>query len=351
MIRLLSLILTSLSFSLLTAACDSTGQPRELPSPTFQANQLFPALKGSQTSPNTAADDFESRIEQLIAGDDPNTDTAPARATQFIPLGASLVAELPDDHDQWRWSVAGDTTLISFTPAGQNTPEVLLLARTFPFSAAQTPSFAFSQFVGDVDPSLSQPIDITRYIQKAASGNLPITSTLDTTAPIPVDDLLNELIGTSTLTGRRGLGYTSHPKSFSGWRYVGKNRSGTFLRFATSEGIWGPQPILPDGMNRQDLQTLLGAAAHSSGQDLRLALPDPPENRLPHRPARHFLGQAELSPTQGVYIAILCHADPHCSQATHIAHLLDRLQPSQIPPSARAMDHERHLSLLGLQLK
>lgn len=346
MIRRL-LLQTLLSAALITSvSCDSAGQPRQLPTPTFSATELFPHLDRQKTAPPTAPDDFESRIEELMTGDDPNTDTAPTRSTQLVPLGASLTAQIPDDHDQWRWSRQDNTTLISFTPAGEDTPELLILTQTYPYLTAQLPSLAIQQFLSDVAPGLLHSFDLPRHLKDITPDELSLTAPTDQPQTISADELIDQLLGTSTLTGHRGLGFRTQRSSFSGWRHLGENSAGVFLRLATAQGDWGPQPTLPDALNPRELQQLLD----DSGQDLRLAIPSPPTTRAPNRPAQLIIGQAELSPSQGIYLAIFCTSDPQCPQAPHITHLLDRLQASQTPPSGRPIDHDQHLSLLGLTL-
>ncbi len=392
--RLLLTIVLVAALVLSLTACDTLGEPRTLPAPSFDARGLFPNLD-QRARTGRSGQDFEDQIQELMAGEDPSHE-ATTRAVQTVPLGAGLSSELPADGEDWRWSRQGDTTLISRESPG-SPPDVMIIVKDYAMTAAMNPSREFGTFVKDIDPSLGMPFDIAALMQSAGTGQLPITQLADAQGQIEIDDFLDAIMGAATLTGGRGLGYRSAPGSFTGWRWVGQNSDDVTLRFARSRGTWGPQPELPPGMSPDAIGGILGAAAQAPpgdgptsglpglpggidlgdlGIDLDGALQDlggirqtgttdlpdgsepppltvvserPSTTRLPSRSALMYFGQVELSPARGSYVAILCAAEGDCPHAADIARFLNRIGTADAP-TGRGSNFDDHAHSLGLHL-
>lgn len=384
--RILLIFCAVASATTLLFGCDNLGEPRTLPTPSFEARKIFPNIDGA-AQPGQRGGAFEDRVAEMMAGED-GPDETTTRSIQLVPLGASLVAEVPEDSDAWRWSRQGGRTLISMTPPGEHA-EILILTRDYTMAAARSPSQEFRKFVVDVDPTLGSGLDIGQLLEQAQFGQLPIGALADADGEIAIDDLLDLFAGAATMTGGRGLGYRSAPGSFSGWRWVGQNNDDVTLRVATSHGNWGPQPELPAGLDPATLQRIVNSAAEAPaggtssidlgdlGLDIEGALetlggvgsgggttdmpdtptparitsstrPDTSRARIPTRPAQMYLGQAELTPNRGVYVFILCAAQGHCPHAGELAAFLDRMRVEESPPSGRQVDFDVHAESLGL---
>lgn len=330
----------------LTAACDDYGQPRTLSFPDFDGRKVFPSA-APQQGPGDQASGFENRVQNLMDGED-GAQEAPTGAVQTISLGSSLVSEIPDDFETWRWSRRQNLTLISMIPPGESA-QVVIVARQFPITAANSPSRSFRTFLGDVDPGMGDGFDLRQLMELAGTDGLSLSGLVEG-QDIPIDDLLTALQGANTMTGGRGLGYRSAEGTFSGWRWIGHNPEGATLRLAASQGNWGPQPELPPGLDPGSLQFLVEAAG---GQDIDMSDVDFPLANIPHRRATMHVGQAETSPDRGVYLAILCAAEGPCPLARELATFVNRIRTADAapPPSGRSIDFDEHARLLGIHFQ
>ena len=366
-------------------ACDTSGEPRQLPTPEFDARQAFPDLTGDTPRQPDDQGGFEDRIAQAVDGDDGATD-APTRSVQTVPLGASLVSEVPADHDAWQWSRQSGLTLISYTPTG-DIPQVIIVAQED--DTARTPagpSHNFRTFLGDVDPGLGDGFDASALMQQAADGTLSLQGLDDGSGQASMDDILDAFAGNDTLTGGRGIGYQSNAGTFSGWRWLGKTPQEVTIRLAATEGTWSAQPRHPQSLPPSSIDSILDEAAEAqttgtnplddldidgalnelrgvstgqsdttnpaqpapAGQAEDRRLPDSPLMDHPPRRARMLVGQAQTQPNTGIHLAILCAPGPNCPHSATLADFLDRIHTGEPPPSGRQTDFDDHAQSLGL---
>ena len=343
---------TSLVVLALLVGCqDLKVEERQLAEPTVDFSTIYGATASSaDASGRSDTPDFEARLEQASAGDDPSDEVDDTRSMRQVPLGPALVSEIPDDPDAWRWSRRGDLSLISMTPPGDDLPQVLILASTRPQGLT---SMAGRTFINDIDPNLTQSF---------------------------------ALFGDDSLTMGRGLGYHSRPDSFSGWKWLGRSDEDLLFRLAKTRGDWGPQPPIEEALDAlfDDLIDQIGTGGDFGGdldalsgldldgalgdlqglsmddtadpgdlpdrQDLEQELPPQPESPFANRPpqrAQMVFGEVQSNGTHTT-IALLCAAQPHCPAAAELTRFLERLQPGQASQSARQSDFDDHAASLGL---
>jgi hypothetical protein len=129
----------------------------------------------------------------------------------------------------------------------------------------------------------------------------------------------------TTRTGGRGLGYASAPESFSGWRWMGDNGQGVFMRLARTHGTWGEQPSLDPAL-RPPIDRL--AREFPLLEGLRAGLPPAGSTSRPAGglPAEMVLGSA-VAEDATVHLALVCQRSPLCRPAQDLAAFLASLRP------------------------
>ncbi|TXD31988.1 hypothetical protein FRC96_19390 [Lujinxingia vulgaris] len=340
--HLLSVFTTA---ALCLVACAPPEGPRELPAPRLDLSRIFPQTDATAAL-GTDLTTSEERFRQLADAPDPS----PAAHSRIrIPLGASLSGELPHSPD-WSWSQRTGLTLISHQSAAPH-PDILILAQPYSPARAQRPSQALHNFIDELLPDAS-PLSLT-----SIAGDLP--------------QLATELQSLQTaLTGGRGLGFSPSPDTFSGWRTIGQNASGTHIRLAHYDGTWTSQPNLPVGLTPQSISSLSLQLAKNLPAGLipedrlneslnmleSLSTPSPsatgstPQARRPPESARLIVSTIEASPSQGLHLALLCSGTTSCPQAPHITRFLESISSDGVPTSAPTLSLAEHSQQLQITL-
>lgn len=286
-----------LPLSLLLGAC-SLSTPAD---PVLDCAAPFPEL--AETPEATEAPEAPSPEPQ-----------APAVEPVRVPLAGLLSAELAGDG--WRVFVDEGVTVLAHAGEGGNL-DALVYAEAFSGWEKSRPSEEARRFLLTVDPALlhhewvwgAPPLTIAAGLQ-----------TPPAVAPPPLQAVAGMAM---TRTGGRGLGYTSEPGSFSGWKWIGANPQGVFLRLARSHGRWaGQEPPAPALKPHLDL--LIGKFPQTEWMALGMDGGAPPER--PAAPAALVLGSAG-TPDGEVHLALLCARTPTCGQAPALAGLLTSLRP------------------------
>jgi hypothetical protein len=281
------------------AGCGLT-DPARLAGPALDTRALFPELAG--------------RPERPVGGTQSRPDRTEPRT---IDLAGSFVAELPaESAAAWTTASRGGATLCVRGAGGP--PEALVYAEAV--GAREVPGEDLRRFALTVDPALvadqlDWPTAATAWTERAAG------------TPGEVARLRRFAWLAATRTGGRGLGYTSTPGTFSGWRWIGRNTAGALLRLARTEGEWGGQPPLdpalaaelPEVVARFPSLAWLAGAATSDPWSLDAA---------PRQPvaAAVILVSAD-SDGRRLHLALLCARTPTCAAAPDLAHLLATLRP------------------------
>ncbi|HKH48727.1 MAG TPA: hypothetical protein VKM72_29020 [Thermoanaerobaculia bacterium] len=234
-----------------------------------------------------------------------------------VPLAGILAAELSGDG----WSLFADdtvTVLTHTTEAGNL--DALVYAEAFSGWEKNRPSEEARRFLLTVDPAL---------LRKDWSWGSPpatVAAGLETPPAVSPPPLRAVTGMAMTRTGGRGLGYTSEPGSFSGWKWIGANPRGVFLRLARSQGRWGEQePLGPalrpslDRLAQKFPQTgwMTSGLTEGEASDAQKSLA---------APAALVLGSAS-TPDGEVHLALLCTRAPACGVAPALAGLLASLHP------------------------
>lgn len=333
------------------AGCQGDGDPRELPHPQFDPYQVFaqPAQAGDGDDDGDPAD-FDERIEQAMDGDE-GADSPPARSRRTVPLGASLIAEVPDEPEVWRWSRRSDLTLVSYTPRGEE-PQMVMLTKEFDRLGGVSRTRRMRAFLADVDSGMDVGFDVRRLAEAAEHDGLDLEAMMEGEQP-EIDEIVEALTGVDTVTGGRGIGYQSHPDSFSGWRWYGVNRRDVIVRLATTQGRWASQPAgstMVDAGQLQQLVSEIDVEHDGEAIDLDVGAMDGGDiRRQGGRPARMYVGTLETEPDRGVYVAVLCASG--CPVAADLAELVDGLRADEAPSGGGQTDFDDHAGALGLELE
>jgi hypothetical protein len=261
---------------LLAAAC---GRPPGWGEPVLDMAALFPDLEGA--APQPATDE------------------------RTVPLAGALSATLP--REGWRnYAGSGLTVLSRVGPDGS--PDALIWAEAFSSLADPSPSQELRRFLLTVDPALVR-----------RSGSWPTVS--------PEPGLDREAVAAAmTRTGGRGIGFASSPGGFSGWRWVGSNAQGVYLRLASSRGSWGEPELLPARL-RDPVERLVERVPRLEW--LRSGLPAQEDVGTPARtpvPAALIFGSA-AGEGGSVHLALLCRRAAACAPTADLARFLETLRP------------------------
>ena len=341
------------------AGCDADGEPRELPVPQFDAYAVFSAADSDADGGDRDDGDsnFEDRIGRAMDGGDVDDDQPEPRSVRTIPLGASLVADIPSEQDVWKWSRRGGLTLVSMTPRGE-LPQFVMVTADYGGIGGGGYSRRMRRFAAEVDPSFDAGIDLSQLVQDV---DIEAEDVTDGDRELDVAELLESLMGSAPITGGLGLGYQSRDDSFSGWRWYGQNASDVAIRLGRTDGRWGSQPAAPAGLDASAIESAVGESINTDGalDELRnisdgdggidggRAVPA----RSGARPAEMYLGSIELGVDRGVHVAILCTSVPRCPVATDVAHMLDGVRSADSASGGRQTDFEEHAEALGLRFE
>ena len=372
-VRLIKVLFPLILLPLLTGCDLSTDAPRQLPEPHFDARAIFASAEGDDSDGgpgDITGQGFEERIREAMHGDDDTaTGEESPRSLRTVPVGRALVSEIPDDHEVWRWSRSGSTTLISKMPPGEP-PRALFLATNRHIGPA---SLAMRTFIGDVDPALTAEYGIPFSAAELSDSELGDEAGDADGDDLSSIDLLSLLGAGASLTGGRGIGYRSHPDTFTGWRWMGRSDEGLFWRIASTRGRWGAQPSMTDFFGpaldkaiedlglKDELFEELDMEGELEGWQQVLAEGgaaaaldrDRPESPFANRPpqtAQLFFGEVEDDSGRVMTIALLCAAEPHCSGADEFVHFFNRLRSDHAPGSAHETDFDEHTESLGIEL-
>lgn len=312
-------------FAALAAGGCGEWQPVEpVVAPALDAAAAFPELRRGGAPASAAAPAGGSTFARDLAR---RTSWGPAGAAADdggggVVLAGRFVADLPGGAaGSWRAACDGEATLLAHTPGG-GVPDALLYAEAFPplmtaRPSAETARFALTVAPGLVDQQLAFPAAVTAWAEPLARSWTERRQ-------------LRRLAWmAATRTGGRGLGFTTSPRSFTGWRWIGGSRQGVSLRLARTHGEWSGQAslapelqaLLPRVVERFPnlawLAPVHGAVGPWSGPGATRAA----------APAYMLLGTAS-SPGAGMHLAILCAQTPECAPARDLADLLTSLRPA-----------------------
>ncbi len=304
---------------------DGEVTPRKPAFPVFDARQVFPELGASDAAApaaraNDSVDVYEEALQrELRQGGAPDSVISPqAQSVQVVPMGGVLIADLPVTFNEWRWATDGGVTLITHSPPG-GTPDAMIYVEAFSQAVEQFPSYEVGRFQFTVDPGLSPNIvypplvsAITRIVRK---GQVP-----------PMQTALSLQLATTRTMGL-GLGYSSTPDTFTGWRWVGTNSHDVKLRMGRSMGSWGS--ALGGAMASASLEramSQLPGLEQLAGPLRELAQTASSQRRAP-TPSWMLIGSATQRDTLGVHMAVICVQRPVCPVSESLAKVLATLRP------------------------
>lgn len=295
-------VLAALLLVLATACAERDGtQPAR---PRFSTEGLIDA-------PGSAAPSGEGRVGEI----------------QLVPLGP-FVAQLPRRFSEWRYGVEGRTTLVLHRLAGQP-PDVWIYARGFPEARPGLSDLA--KFLLEVDPEI---IGLRRRAdQPGANGGGA------------AGEFAAQISGLATPTLGRGIAYESMPRTFSGWRWVGRNEEGSWLRLARTEGRIVPQRAL----SPEQLLALrkLGDADTRLAAELDPVLgasPPPPEGS----PARMILGSVAASRSGGSALLAIVYRLPEGSAIREAVRALESIRVGSARDRASERQDDLRADINGL---
>lgn len=298
--RLLAAVLAAA----LTAACGAADRPpRELPFPVFEPEAPFPELAAAPPGQEAGPGDFER-----LLGAEATAEPAEPQL-QGVPLAGPLVGEIPVG-EGWQWASAGGIAIVVYSPAGSR-PAALIYAESFGALIQRRPAREHHRFLVTVDPGLAAGyLDPPSALELASGGPLRQLAEKSGLSRSEAGELAQLL---ETRTRGRGLGFQPVAGTFTGWRWVGRNRQGLTLRVGRQLGTWAAPRPLPERF-QQALERLgLGGETASGGSAVEV-------------PAALVLGSAAARQEQsGAHFALLCVQAPECPVARELADFLDSL--------------------------
>lgn len=301
-----------LAAALTTACGDADRPPRELPFPVFEPTAPFPELAAARQGEEAGGPgDFERMLG--AAGAAPEAAEPAEPQLQSVPLAGPLVGRIPAG-EGWRWASAGGVAIVTYAP-GAGRPAALIYAESFGSLIQSRPSEEHHRFQVAVDPGLSEGyLDPPSALELAGGGPLRQLAERSGLSRSEAGQLAQLL---ATRTRGRGLGFQPAAGTFTGWRWVGRNREGLTLRVGRQLGTWADPRPLPERF-QQALERLgMGGAGAGPGTSGGSAL---------EVPAALVLGSAAARQEQtGVHFALLCVQAPECPVARELADFLDSL--------------------------
>lgn len=333
-------------------ACNGPGAE-----PTFRAASIFAESRRAETAQDVATtelsedeDSLESRLRRRRAqhrasespdgGDVPGPDLGSVRS---LSVAGRLQADLPLRSDRWSWA-EDEGLLLMVHGTGGDDLDALIYAEAFSSLAHRRSAAETRRFLLTVAPDLPSaglrtvPELDARIARAGDEIGLPRQRTFRAV----------ERILTSTLG--RGLGFVPEAEGFSGWKWLGRNPHGVFLRMGRIGGRWQAQPDLD-----LEVREVLEVLAQEAPELEDLLWNDSVSGRTDAGAAHLFLGSATLGDGwgEGVHLAILCRR-VSCPVEGDVVHFLDSLRPPESGPISRSTRPTDSLSTLagsvGLQL-
>jgi hypothetical protein len=297
---------------LLVVGCAGCGHPPRLTGPVLDTTAPFPELADAPSRPPAA--EGEERI---------------------VPLAGALGGALPSEG--WRRYADSRVTVLSHL-GSDGGPDALVWVEAASPLVDRAPSEELRRFLVTVDPALVRRTGIWPSLPAALAMDPKV-------ARVPAEPLRQAAAAAMTRTGGRGIGFGSAPDGFAGWRWIGLNAQGVYLRLASTRGTWGEPERLPvrlkdavDALVQRDarLEWLRSGLEEAGGGAARQATA-----------AYLVLGNAS-APAGSVHLALLCRRAPACAPAADLAHFLGTLRP--LGSSDTAGEEPLPLDELGYEL-
>lgn len=260
----------------------------------------------------------------LLAGGEPFPDLATAAAApvaperpRSVPLAKLFAADVPGN--AWRRFAQESVTVLVHRP-DEGQPDALVYAEAWSDLAATSPGAEMRRFLLTVDPLLvGRQAGWSPELSTLAAGLGGAGSSGRATD--------RQAVGLAmTRTGGKGIGYTSSAASFSGWRWVGRNRNGVFLRLAMSRGSWG-EPVRLDPALRPAAERLVKLYPALDWMRAAMDAGEASGHRRGVEPAYMVLGSAGSS-DGNIHLALVCARRPSCVPVRDLATILDTLRPA-----------------------
>jgi hypothetical protein len=258
---------------------------------------------------------------EVVLGKSPDevaSESPRPQAYSAIPLrtSAGLSAQLPDLDGRWIWTVDDRWTLVAHL-SELGSVDVLFWSITPTAFPTLTP-IELRMLVHE----LASPVPMRQWpvlpaFRHVAARHLLVSPDSASTAFSVAASVVDPTLG-------HGLGYTSLPDSFVGWRWTGVNRAGSRLLLAHSRGSWR-RPVRTDAGVLSDLQRLPG---------VELSLPVQSGSGLENS-AILVMGVVQHD-AMPVPFGLLCQAEPACSQIDALKGFLDSLSLSASPDFQRS---------------
>lgn len=291
---------------LLAVSC--TEGERELPRPEFRAGQVVPEAddRSDESSESESRSSFEDSIQESLDGDDDSSDAKVSQ--QIVPVGSGFAGEIPVEFDTWKWARGDGATLVAYSEAG-GPVQALVYAEDFTKFGRTFPSLDIARFWVTVDPRFRDTVTIPQMF----GDGLGDVAADHEQAPASV--LSDALRGSSSTLGL-GFGYRSNPRSFSGWRWVGRNEHGVDVRAARTRGRFPPS-LASARASGEGFEELAGSVpemnqAQRQFEDIRKGLDRSgdraSENGTPGSAAWMVVGQLEANGLRPAHYGILCRS-------------------------------------------
>jgi hypothetical protein len=336
----------------LCLACGPSEKPRRTPFPRFEHSRLFDptdsARADAPSKPGTSG--APSAFDRALAAADGTSAAQPAEV-QAVLLASAFYAELPRAFADWRAASEGGVTLAVHRPAG-GLPDAVIYSEAFTALADRTPSTELLRFQLTIDPELTV---VPRLLQAMLGPRRGLQASADA-EPNRELALAEAALALGTRTRGGGIGFTSRPKTFTGWRWIGRTTSGLELRLGRSAGVWGsPKPLAEHALTALDALAATQPQAQAVLDRFAAQLPQPSPGSaqaLPERDAVLVIGNIDARLTRAAHLAIVC-ATP-CAVTADLTRLLDslrlatqaeRLQLAQTPGSTSLTALQAELGL------
>lgn len=318
------IILCALSIAALPA-CNQERQERTLPFPEFIESGPFPELteggrRAQQGQVAGSQSAFERAISRALDGAS-DAEEAPTRQLQTVSLAGRLVADIPLRFDEWQWASSSHRTVIVHQLTGES-PDAIIVIEPFGTLMNRFPSQELRRFQNGLDPTVAGGLDpIAMAFEQLALADPEVAALVQT--------LSGAFRALNSPTYGLGIGYQTTPKTFTGWRWIGKNPHDVTLRMARSRGLWGPQP--PPGRNVvQSFEVLARNAPEFAEHATYLAELQEHLSRnqlsTPIRTSYMIVGNATVDGKSGLHFSILCEASPRCPVARELADFLSSVR-------------------------
>ncbi len=333
--RLLALLILTV-----TSGCYARDAP-----PYLDVDLVIPDLsRGAPSMGGSEQQDAMDAALDAVLGEGESKEEQAQASLRQIPIGAGLMAELPESTGQWNWAHDGDSSLVVHS-AG-DWVDVVIYTQKFRQTYTRRPSKELGRFLGDVDPMLSTANRAAfMAIERIATASDP---------EYDKGSMVSGLRVVGSRTMGMGFGYSSDPGTFTGWRWYGANRRGTILHLGRTQGIWSGIDAMAAALGdlpawiREKVPKLEELA---NNLERARAMAERVESHPPV-PSYMVVGQAEIGRTSGVHLSALCASNPSCREAAAISEFLDSIQPGDdtVSKAPGRVDMQRLAEMSGLVL-